>query len=233
MVFWPLVLLGPGSRGRSATRRQAYRREPPDAKGRRPGRAPGGFQLGLLLALLALPSFVLTIGFLVEGLQPPLQRSDAIVVISGDEDLARFRAGLTLWQEAWAPLLIFSGAALEGPISNAEAMRRLALGAGVPPEAILLEEQGTNTYGNALHTRSLMESNGLRSAILVTSPYHLQRAALTFGGVYQGSGIQLIASAAPDSDWRKRSWWLRSDLRLLTLSELEKLSYILLTGRYT
>jgi uncharacterized SAM-binding protein YcdF (DUF218 family) len=188
--------------------------------------------LALILALLALPTSVLGIGFLVEGLQPPLRRSDAIVVISGDEDLARFRAGLSLWHADWAPHLIFSGAAREGPISNAEAMRRLALSEGVPAESILVEEQATNTYGNALHTRRLMEAHGLRSAILVTSPYHLQRAALTFGGVYQGSGIQVIASAAPDSDWRKRSWWLRSDLRLLTLSELEKLGYILLTGRY-
>jgi uncharacterized SAM-binding protein YcdF (DUF218 family) len=224
--------LGSSSGGRPAPRAQVGRRAAGAADGGYRRRGLGRFPLGLLLALLALPGLVLGIGFLVEGRQPPLRRSDAIVVISGDEDLARFRAGLRLWREEWAPRLMFSGAAREGPISNAEAMRRLALGEGVPPEAILLEEQGADTYGNALHTRDLMEAHGLRSAILVTSPYHLQRAALTFGRVYQGSGIDLIANAAPDSDWRKRSWWLRSDLRLLTLSELEKLGYILLTGRY-
>jgi uncharacterized SAM-binding protein YcdF (DUF218 family) len=171
-------------------------------------------------------------GFVVEGLQPPLQRSDAIIVISGDEDLARLREGLRLWRSDWAPRLIFSGAAREGPISNAADMRRRALAEGVPAAAILLDERGADTYGNAINTRRLMEAHGLRSAILVTSPYHLQRASVTFNGAYRGSDIRIIASAAPDSDWRKRSWWLRADLRRLTFSEVEKLAYILLTGRY-
>lgn len=205
----------------------------PSSKGTRPVARASRRLLALLLGLLALPLGVLGAGFLVEGAQPPLERSDVIVVISGDEDLARLRAGLDLWRQAWAPRLLFSGAAREGPISNAEAMRNLALAAGVPTEAILLDEQGENTYGNAVQTRRLMETHGLRSAILVTSPYHLQRAAVTFKGVFRGSQLRVIASAAPDSDWRKLTWWRRADLRRLTFSELEKLAYILLTGRYT
>ena len=191
-------------------------------------------RLGLVLVAV-LPGGVATVvatGFVVEGLQPPLERSDAIIVISGDEDQARLRQGLRLWRESWAPRLIFSGAARAGPVSNAEAMRRRAIADGVPASAVLVDDQGADTYGNAVHTRRIMVANGLGSAILVTSPYHLQRAAVTFNGVYSGSGIRLIASAAPDSDWRKQSWWLRSDLRLLTLQEIEKLAYIALTGRY-
>jgi uncharacterized SAM-binding protein YcdF (DUF218 family) len=188
--------------------------------------------LTLLSILLLLAIGLFAAGFAVEGFQPPLQASDAIIVISGDEDLARLRQGVRLWRDSWAPKLVFSGAAREGPISNAAAMRRQAMLDGVPASAILLDEQGADTYGNALNTRRLLEQHALKSAILVTSPYHLQRAAITFGRVYQGSGIRLLASAAPDSDWRKRSWWLRSDLRLLTLRELEKLAYVGLTGRY-
>jgi uncharacterized SAM-binding protein YcdF (DUF218 family) len=171
-------------------------------------------------------------GFAVEGFQPALQRSDAVIVISGDEDQARLRHGVRLWREGWAPRLVFSGAAREGPVSNAAAMRSLAMLDGVPSGAILLDERAADTYGNALNTRRILEEHRLGSAILVTSPYHLQRAALTFEGVYRGTGIRLIASAAPDSDWRKQSWWLRPDLRLLTLREIEKLAYIGLTGRF-
>jgi len=101
----------------------------------------------------------------------------------------------------------------------------------------LVEAQATDTSGNAERLPQALE--GLTGSttrpcalLLVTSPYHLQRAAVTFNGIYRGSGIQLIASAAPDSDWRKRSWWLRPDLRRLTITELEKLGYIALTGRY-
>ena len=211
---------------RRAHRRQAVAR---------PGllqRLAHGLGLGLVALLLGGVATVVATGFVVEGLQPPLERSDAIIVISGDEDQARLREGLRLWRERWAPRLIFSGAARAGPVSNAEAMRRRAIADGVPASAVLVDDQGADTYGNAVHTRRIMVANGLGSAILVTSPYHLQRAAVTFNGVYSGSGIRLIASAAPDSDWRKQSWWLRSDLRLLTLQEIEKLAYIALTGRY-
>jgi uncharacterized SAM-binding protein YcdF (DUF218 family) len=188
--------------------------------------------LAVFFALFGAAVTVVGIGYLVEGFQPPIERSDAIIVISGDEDLARLREGLRLWGDGWAPVLVFSGAAREGPISNAADMRRRALGEGVPPGAVLLDEEGADTYGNAVHTRRLMEDHALRSAILVTSPYHLQRAVVTFQGVYGGSGIRIIGRAAPDSDWRKRSWWLRPDLRRLTLRELEKLAYIAVTRRY-
>jgi uncharacterized SAM-binding protein YcdF (DUF218 family) len=191
-----------------------------------------GLALGLAIVLLAGTAAVVSAGFLVQGLQPLLERSDVVIVISGDEDMARLREGIRLWRDGWAPRLMFSGAARAGPVSNAEAMRRRALAEGVPASAVLVDDQGADTYGNAVHTLRLMETHRLRSAILVTSPYHLQRAALTFNGVYGRSDIRLIASPAPDSDWRKLSWWLRSDLRLLTWRELEKLAYIALTGRY-
>src|SRR5437764_2453716 len=112
-----------------------------------------GAALALVIVPMLMALAVLAAGFVVEGVQPPLERSDAIIVISGDEDLARLREGLRLWRDRWAPKLIFSGAAREGPISNAEAMRRLAQNEGVPASAVLVDEEGADTYGNAVHTR--------------------------------------------------------------------------------
>ena len=171
-------------------------------------------------------------GFLLEGPQRPLERSDAIIVISGDENLARYREGVRLYRAGWAPVLIFSGAAQDHYESNAEVMRKMALDDGVPPAAILTDHDAGDTYGNAVHTRSLMEQHALRSAILVTSPYHLHRATLTFDGIYNGSGIRVIGRSAPDGEWRKQSWWLRDETRELTLRELEKLTYVALTGKF-
>ena len=171
-------------------------------------------------------------GFLLEGPQRPLERSDAIIVISGDEGLARYREGVRLYRAGWAPTLIFSGAAQDHHESNAEVMRKMAVADGVPPAAILTDDLAGDTYGNAVHTRTLMEQYRLRSAILVTSPYHLHRAALTFGGVYNGSGIRVIGRSAPDGEWRKQSWWRSDETRELTLRELEKLAYVALTGRF-
>jgi uncharacterized SAM-binding protein YcdF (DUF218 family) len=171
-------------------------------------------------------------GFVLEGPTEPLASSDAIIVISGDEAQSRFRDGLSLYRAGWAPRLIFSGAAWDGSSSNAETMRDMAIEAGVPSSAILVDPEGEDTYGNAIGTRDLMVARNLHSAILVTSPYHLQRAVLTFRGVFDGTDIRIVGRSAPDGAWRKTNWWLRPETRTLTFRELEKLSYVTLTGRY-
>jgi len=171
-------------------------------------------------------------GFLLEGPIEPLKPSDAIVVISGDEALARYRDGVRLYRAGWAPRLIFSGAAWDGTHSNADVMRSLALEDGVPDSAILVDPHGDDTYGNAVNTRDLLLKHNLRSAILVTSPYHLQRAVLTFRGVLEGTGIRVIGRSAPDGEWRKTNWWMQPETRSLTVRELEKLGYVTLTGRF-
>jgi uncharacterized SAM-binding protein YcdF (DUF218 family) len=171
-------------------------------------------------------------GFVLDAPQPAPRVSDAIVVISGDEQMARFADGVNLYQQGFGRYLVFSGAAFDSGTSNADVMRRLAVEQGVPDRAILEEPQGEDTWGNAVFTRQVLEEHGLRSAILVTSPYHLRRAQVTFDAAYAGSGIQLMVHAAPDSQWRKLSWWQQPETRRLTFTELQKLAYIVATGQY-
>ena len=171
-------------------------------------------------------------GFLLDAPQPTPRVSDAIVVISGDEQMARFAEGVNLYQQGFGRYLVFSGAAFDNGTSNADVMRRLAVVRGIPDAAILEEPQGEDTWGNAVFTRQVLEEHGLQSAILVTSPYHLRRAQVTFDAAYAGSGIQLMVHAAPDSQWRKLSWWQQPETRRLTFTELQKLGYILATGQY-
>jgi uncharacterized SAM-binding protein YcdF (DUF218 family) len=199
-----------------------------------------GALAGLLIALLrvALGSAIVVAAVLVgPGLfldtpQPPPRPSNAIVVISGDEQMARFQEGLNLYQRGLGQYLVFSGAAYDNGTSNADVMRALAVKRGVPDAAILEEPLGEDTWGNAIFTRQVLEEHGLRSAVLVTSPYHARRAKLTFDAAYAGSGIGLTVHAAPDSQWRKLSWWQQPDTRRLTLTELQKLAYIFATGQY-
>jgi uncharacterized SAM-binding protein YcdF (DUF218 family) len=186
-----------------------------------------------LLVVVALGAVgLLGPGFVLDTPQPPPTPSDAIVVISGDEQLARFREGVRLFESGYGKYLVFSGAALDNGVSNAEVMRDLAVQSGVPSRSILEDALGEDTWGNAIHTRDLLVSRGLRSAILVTSPYHARRAKLTFDAAYAGTGISLLVHAAPDSEWRKLSWWQQAETRRLTFVELQKLGYILVTGQY-
>ncbi len=183
---------------------------------------------GVLVVAIAL----LGPGFFLDTPQPAPTPSDAIVVISGDEQMARFAEGVNLYQRGFGRYLVFSGAAYDNGTSNADVMRTLAMERGVPESAILEEPLGEDTWGNAIYTRQVLEKHSLRSAILVTSPYHARRAKMTFDAAYSGSGIQLVLHSAPDSQWRKLSWWQQPETRRLTFTELQKLAYIAATGEY-
>jgi uncharacterized SAM-binding protein YcdF (DUF218 family) len=200
---------------------------------RLPVGAAGLFLGRLTVAAVLLVTLVLLgPGFILDTPQPTPRQSDAIVVISGDEQMARFAEGVNLYEQGFGKYLVFSGAAYDNGTSNADVMRQLAIRRGVPASAILEEPQGEDTWGNAVYTRQVLEGHHLGSAILVTSPYHLRRAKVTFDAAYSGSGIELMVHAAPDSQWRKLSWWQQAETRRLTFTELQKLAYIVATGQY-
>jgi uncharacterized SAM-binding protein YcdF (DUF218 family) len=183
-------------------------------------------------AVLVVAAALLGPGFFLDTPQPAPLTSDAIVVISGDEQMARFQEGVNLYQRGMGKFLVFSGAAYDNGTSNADVMRSLAVQQGVPQSVILDEPQGEDTWGNAVFTRDVLEEHNLHSAILVTSPYHARRAKLTFDAAYAGANIRLMVHAAPDSQWRKLSWWQQPETRRLTFTELQKLAYIFATGQY-
>ena len=111
-----------------------------------------------------------------------LPKADAIVVL-GCERSARLRrrveCGVRLYRQGAAPMLVLSGGG-NGPEPEAEIMRRLAAGRGVPQAALLIEACSRDTLGNARETALLLRANGLRSVLLVSDRTHLPRAALLF-----------------------------------------------------
>jgi uncharacterized SAM-binding protein YcdF (DUF218 family) len=103
---------------------------------------------------------------------------DAIVVLGaplGPTLDERVRAGVELWHRGLAPRMILSGIAPEAP-----AMARLASALGVPANALWIEDRSRSTQENALRSAELMRAAGLRSAVVVTTPYHLRRAMAFF-----------------------------------------------------
>lgn len=57
------------------------------------------------------------------------------------------------------------------------------VGEGIEPHRILTEEESRNTLENLVQARDLMHGNGFRHALLVTSRYHLARAAIIARGL--------------------------------------------------
>jgi len=181
-----------------------------------------GVLVGILLSVgTGLTAFLLLGSWL--AVEDPLERVDAIVAISGDTG-ARADTAITLWKAGWAPLIVFSGAAIDPEsVSSAEIMRREALRQGVPETAVLVEGASTTTEENAAEVARLMAGRKLHSAILVTSPYHQRRAAILFEREFGRVSLSFRNHPADDPEWDASLWWTSEPSRSLTLVELAKL----------
>ncbi len=126
-----------------------------------------------------------------------VETADAIVPLGGifgpptrdgylpnvGEASERLEAGIELWQKKKAPWLVFTGgrlpwdrqAELEGVIS-----KRVAIARGIPAERILVTGEVGNTLDEAHAIASLMRERGWHKIILVTSGWHMPRAARLF-----------------------------------------------------
>lgn len=171
----------------------------------------------------------LGLGFFLSP-QSDLEKSDAIVAVSGGETSSRTEEAIRLYQEGWAPMLIFSGAALDpNSLSNAEAMRRQALAAGVPGRNIIIEEASANTFQNAQGVAEIVRKSGYTKIILVTSPYHQRRAYMSFKAALPRE-IRILNHSATDENWRRSQWWANQYSYDLTISELQKTLFVIWAG---
>jgi len=189
------------------------------------------FFVGVLVGIL------ITVGSGIAGLalvghylavEDDLAKADAIVAISGDTG-ARVATAVDLWKQGFAPVIVFSGAAIDpSSVSSAEIMRREAVRQGVPEGATIIEPASSDTEENATEVAKLMVTRNMHSAILVTSPFHQRRASILFARAFQPAGLVLRNYPARDPEWDPTFWWRREPLRSRTALEIAKLGAELL-----
>ncbi len=179
--------------------------------------------IAVCIALALIILIPLAISFYLSP-QNELKKTDAIVVISGGDTDARVSEGVKLYLQKWAPKIIFSGAAASGDVSNALAMKRIAIRKGVESESILIEEDSKTTNQNAEYVSELIKTNDIKSIILITSPYHQRRAFSDFKTVL-GKDFVIINHSAKDQTWAKKNWWENANARFLTFGEILKNFY--------
>ncbi|MDF2189598.1 YdcF family protein [Paraflavitalea sp. CAU 1676] len=113
-------------------------------------------------------------------------KADCILVLGSHDKRVAVR-GAELYLQGLAPLLIMSGGLgnLTKEIwteSEADQFAAIAVNMGVPSDAILVENESTNTGENILFTQELLKSKGLdpQSFIVVQKPYMERRSYATF-----------------------------------------------------
>ncbi len=134
--------------------------------------------------------------------QPP-QASEAIVVFAGGVGESgragqgyeeRVQYAVELYNRHYAPRIIFSSG-YTFALKETEIMKALAVSMGVPETALLLEREAGNTLENVVFTHRILQARGWRTALLVSSPYHMRRAI----GVWrkQAPEVKVIATPIP------------------------------------
>ena len=117
----------------------------------------------------------------------PSRQADAIVVFAGGVGESgkagggyqeRVKEAIDLYREGQASWLIFSSG-YGFVFQETEMMKELAVANGVPASAIILETKAANTYENVRYVLEILNRQGWRSVLLVSSPYHMRRAVWT------------------------------------------------------
>jgi len=93
----------------------------------------------------------------------------------------RILTGCALYHQGRATVLVMSGGPGAGGHREVDTMRRVALEAGVPDHAILLDPDGVNTRATAVNISALARARRWRRVLAVSHFYHLPRVKMALG----------------------------------------------------
>ncbi|GBF35585.1 membrane protein [Desulfocucumis palustris] len=178
------------------------------------------------LLISALFLFVVFAGKLLVLDQKPV-KSDVVIVLGGDSG-ERVERAAALYKAGYAPYMIVSGGELYHSITQAEVMAEHAEELGVPREALIPEARSESTYDNAAFSKEIILQRGFKSAIVVTSNYHMQRSRFIFQRVFKNSGVNLTYCSAREPRFDPDRWWSNNKSIMFTITEYIKFAgYVL------
>ncbi len=175
-----------------------------------------------------------------------LPSADAIVVLGGGtrqrldprpwhevgEAGDRVIYAARLYRAGAAPVVVVSGGqgTLDNPgtVPEANAMQDMLVDLGVPESAIYVEGLSRNTYENGVESARLLQANGWRRVLLVTSALHMPRAYAVF------ARHDLEITPAPTdylltySDW---DFYTQPDVMIMLMNVLPKAEYMEITEK--
>jgi uncharacterized SAM-binding protein YcdF (DUF218 family) len=117
----------------------------------------------------------------LSGILGPASRPGQVVNLNDSAD--RLEAGIQLWQAKKAEWLVFTGGRIPWapqPELEGATLRRIAIGRGIPGDRILVTGEVGNTADEARAVKELATRRGFGKILLVTTAWHLPRAARLF-----------------------------------------------------
>src|SRR5688572_21189602 len=169
--------------------------------------------------LLGLLWFISWVGARALIVRAPLDRADAIVVLSGSSTLAeRTQHAARLYSQNRAPKILLTTDNQQGgwstvkqrnPYFHEIAVKELTR-LGVPAQNVeVVEPPVTSTWDEAIVISEYSKTHNLRSILIVTSGYHSRRALRTFRTQFQDTtqvGIDPVETGIQTP--RPATWWM-------------------------
>lgn len=160
-------------------------------------------RLFLVLVILSVlcPAVVLGLYFFSPHENAALRKVDTLIVLGcpalpdgspSPEQRERVMEGVREFRKGVSNHIIMTGTNAHNQFVEADVMTRLAEANGVPAAAIFEERKAHDTIQNIYYSDKIMEAHGWHSAEVISSPYHLARAAL-------------ILSRYPQLKWETRA----------------------------
>src|SRR3954447_2242417 len=148
--------------------------------------------------------------------QPPQDRSDGIVVLTGGSQ--RIGDAIELLAKGYARRLLITG--VNEHTSRDEIARFNPGQRRLFDCCVDLDYRARNTIGNAIETRRWVRSHGFQSLIIVTSNYHMPRTLLELDHALPGA--RKVPFAVVNEAVHPDAWWKSPATARLLASEYVK-----------
>jgi vancomycin permeability regulator SanA len=106
---------------------------------------------------------------------------------------ARLDKTAELYKAGYFPKVIVSGATGKEGVPEGTAMKKYLVQAGIPASAIIVDDQGVDTFASAENTARILKAENLKSVLVVTQYFHIPRSKLALSKF----GITPIYNAHP------------------------------------
>ena len=123
---------------------------------------------------------------------------------------ARVRHAARMYAGGEIDRLVVTGGLGKHPPAEAEVMARILREAGVPDEAVLVEDKGESTWDSARFLADVLAERGVREVLVVTDPLHCVRTAAAFERVGVRARPEPVYSSPMWRDpWSRRAQYFR------------------------
>ena len=125
----------------------------------------------------------------IDGLNDHIGISDVAVVLGNKVELdgkpskglqGRLDRALELYNKEHFKYIIVSGGTGKEGFDEAVVMKNYLVDNGVPDEAVLLDQEGYNTFMTAQNSKAIMSEMDLNSVTVISQYFHIRRTKLAF-----------------------------------------------------